>query len=140
MNWGKGITIAMILFMGFILFMVVGFFSHSVDLDSEDYYQQEIAYGDEITSLNNANELTNKPAVSLSETHLILQFSAENDFENIQLVLKRPNNKNDDQLYKINNTKTFTVDRKSLKTGAYEVELSYDLNGKTCLQKEEIYI
>ena len=140
MNWGKGLAIAMVLFMTFIIVMVVGFFSHSVDLDSEDYYQQEIAYGDEITSLNNANELKNKPAVSLSETHLILQFSAEDDFKNIQLTLKRPNDKNDDQKYQITNTKMFTIDRKSLKAGVYEVELSYDLNGKPCLQKEEIYI
>ena len=140
MNWGKGIAIALTLFIGFIVYMVIGFFSHKVDLESDDYYQREIAYEDEITALNNANGLANKPQVSLSETHLVVQFDAAHDFKNAVLILKRPDDQKGDKSYAIENTKTFTVARGDLKAGVYDVQLSYSMDGKEFLQKKEIYI
>jgi len=140
MNWGKGITIALALFIGFIVFMVVGFFSHKVDLVSEDYYQREIAYEEEINAMSNANELESRPVLSMSETHFIVQFDSEQNFENAVLILERPNNKKQDQQFVIQDTKTFTILKTDLVPGVYSVKLSYDIEGKNFLQKEEIYI
>ncbi len=140
MNWGKGIALALGLFIVFIVVMVVGFFSHKVDLESEDYYQREIAYEEEITSLNNVNELKIRPEVSLSETHLIVEFDAEHNFSQAQLMLKRPDNQKEDKLYSIEGTKTFMVDKNELVQGIYNAELSYSIEGKNYLQKKEIYI
>ena len=39
MNWGKGVTIAFVLFVGFIMFMVVGAFRQNFDLVADDYYK-----------------------------------------------------------------------------------------------------
>ena len=44
MNWGKGITIAIVLFMGFIISFVVRAFNRDSDLISDNYYEEGLAY------------------------------------------------------------------------------------------------
>ncbi|MEY3438013.1 MAG: hypothetical protein RL265_598, partial [Bacteroidota bacterium] len=60
MNWGRGIILAMALFMGFILFLVVNIMLHTVDLESEDYYKKEINYEQEITAMKNFNAVNSR--------------------------------------------------------------------------------
>lgn len=140
MNWGKGIAIALTLFIGFIVFLVVSIVSHSVELETEDYYMKDIAYQNEITSMENANALTEKPTIVMTSTHIVVQFSSEKTFEDIELKLNRPNDGKLDRLYSIQNTKTFTIDKKELQKGVYKIELSYKKNGANYLQKVEYYI
>ncbi len=130
----------MSLFIIFIVIMVIGFFSHHVDLESDDYYQREIAYEQEITWQNNANQLANRPTINISETHVIVQLDTAEKFDEVQLLLKRPNDRKADQAFVIRDTRTFTIPVGELQNGKYEVELSYTVNGKRCLQKEDIYL
>ena len=74
------------------------------------------------------------------ETHVLVQFPADIDFESCELMLNRPNNKDQDLLYKIKDTKTFTIDKSSLSEGVYNYRLTYTVEGKNCIQKEQIYI
>lgn len=140
MNWGKGIAIALTLFVGFIIFLVISIVSHTVDLETEDYYKKDITYQDEISSLENANALLDKPTIKMTATHIVVQFSSETKFQNIQLKLNRPNDVKLDKVYKINGTNTFTIDKKELEKGIYKLELSYQQNGSNFLQKTEYYI
>ena len=140
LNWGQGITIALVLFMTFIAVLAVNLMMHSADLETADYYQKEIAYESEIVSLKNAKELNEKPKISLTDTHLLVQFPTEGEFSMSELKMNRPNDKDQDVLFKIKNTKTFTVDKSSLNAGIYNVVLSYTINGKNCIQKEQLYI
>ncbi len=72
MNWGKGIAIALTLFIGFIVVLVISIVSHTVDLETEDYYKKDIAYQDEITSMENANALSEKPTIVMTSTHIVV--------------------------------------------------------------------
>jgi hypothetical protein len=140
MNWGKGIAIALVLFIGFILYLAINLMMHSADLESADYYNKEIEYESEIVSINNANALKEKPVVSITETHVLIQFPSDIKFEKSELMLNRPNNKDQDLLYKIQDTKTFTIDKSTLNKGVYNYRLTYVVDGKNCIQKEQIYI
>lgn len=140
MNWGKGVAIVMIAFIAFITIMIVGFFQHSVDLEENDYYQQEITYEDEITQLKNANKFEHKPVINITQSHLTVQFPAEVSFSNIHLLLKRPDDETADKTYSIEDTKFFTIDKEELRNGKYNVELKYEANGDKFLQKEMIYL
>jgi len=140
MNWGKGIAIALTLFIGFIVVLVVNIVSHTVELETEDYYKKDIAYQDEITSMENANALSEKPTIEMTSTHIVVQFSEDLNYQNIELKLNRPNNQKLDKLYTIEDTKTFTIDKKDLQEGVYKLELSYKKNGANYLQKVEYYI
>lgn len=64
MSWGKGITITIILFTGFILFLVITCVRQTdINLVSSDYYEQEIAYQQVINKMNNTTSLSAKPEI-----------------------------------------------------------------------------
>jgi hypothetical protein len=139
MNWGKGIIIALGAFITFIVVLVIGFFSHSVDLQSENYYELEIGYEDEIQALNNAQKLEEQIRLSLNDDYIIVNIP-KGSFEDVQLEMLRPDDKKLDRVFDITGTKMFTVPRSDFKKGKYKVSISYKLKGKVCLQKNDIYI
>jgi hypothetical protein len=139
MNWGKGIVIGMVTFMGFIIFLVVGLMMNRVDLESEDYYKREINYEQEIKAQENANNLEAKIEISSNKEFVVVKVP-EGEFQEIELHLTRPNDKKMDKRFKIQGTKSFLIDKKELEKGVYTVELSYMVNNKPCLQKESVSI
>lgn len=140
MNWGKGIAIALSGFIVFITILVIGFFSHSVDLESEDYYQKELFYGDEIKAIENASSLKERVVLSVTEDHILIQQPNDAVLENVQLSFQRPNDEKDDVRYEITGEKQFIIRRNALKAGVYNVSISYLKGGQQCLQKEQIYL
>ena len=140
MNWGKGIVIGMSLFMAFILVLVISLMSHSVDLESEDYYQREINYQSEITAMNKSNELKEKVVVTSMENHVSVVVPAELNCENIEIEMKRPDNKDLDQKFNINNTKSYLIDKAKLVKGHYNIEIRYQVKGIEYMQKQTIII
>ncbi len=128
MNWGKGIAIALMAFISFIVVLVVILVSQPVDLETEDYYKKEIAFQTEISSMENANFLSNKPIIIMTDTHIVVHLSTGQKLNNIELNLNRPNNEKLDKSYKIQGTNTFTLDKKELTKGIYKLELSYEIN------------
>jgi hypothetical protein len=140
MNWGKGIVIGMSLFMAFILVLVISLMSHSVDLESEDYYQREINYQSEITAMNKSSELKEKVVVTSMENHVSVVVPTELNCENIEIEMKRPDNKDLDQTFKVNNTKSYLIDKTKLVKGHYNVEIRYQVEGTEYMQKQTIII
>lgn len=139
MNWGKGIAVVMIAFIGFIVTLVVIMIRQDVDLESADYYQREIAYQEEITSLQNADLAEAKPGLSFNDEHLVVQLNNA-EYADVTLNLIRPNDSNSDKKFEIKDTKTFIIDKSELITGNYMVELHYTVDGKSCLLKDKMYI
>ena len=67
-NWGTAIVVAFVGFISFIMYFVISMstdkkFDH--DLVTEDYYQQELKYQDDINKVENAKKL--KVAIDLIE-------------------------------------------------------------------------
>lgn len=77
MNWGKGIFIFYSLFVIAILWVVAFSFSVDVNLVSDDYYQQEIAYEDQIVRIKNTYKLVEKPIMILKNGYVELSFPKE---------------------------------------------------------------
>lgn len=65
-NWGWGITLAIVIYMGFIASMVVRAFGTETDLTSADYYVQELAYEQRIEARRNAAGLDGSFGLSSS--------------------------------------------------------------------------
>lgn len=74
MNWGKSIFLFYSLFVVALLAVVFFSFTQDVNLVSEDYYQQEIAYEEQITRMKNTEGLTVKPAVALKNQYVEITF------------------------------------------------------------------
>lgn len=137
MNWGKGLTVAMILFMGFIITLVTIMIRTSTDLESEDYYSREVNYEQEIQAQKNANELE-KISINEDEEHLVLKVPENIELPTVKVNFIRPNDKKMDKTFEFQNSKTLLVSKKELEKGIYKLEIIYEYEGKACLQKEEI--
>lgn len=140
MNWGKGIVIGMVTFMGFITFLVVSLMMNKVDLQSEDYYKREINFEQEITAMENSNGLEAKIEVVSQDQFVLVKVPEKGNFSNIQLDFIRPDDQKLDKKYQIIGTKTFLIDKSELKKGNYSIEISYKFDKKPCLQRETISI
>jgi hypothetical protein len=140
MNWGKGIAIVMTTFIVFIVVLVVILMRQSVDLESADYYSKEINYQDEITAMNNAGELDHKIQLIKKDDHIVVQVPEDLKFEKVSIQMSRPNNQDLDKTYEFGDTKTFLINKEDLAAGMYNVQISFNGNGKNYLQKETIYI
>ena len=97
-NWGTGIVIAFIGFIGFILYFVVNMVTNdkfNQDLVTEEYYEKELKYQSEIDKINNANALVENVTYEKTDLGLVIRFPGEMNYKNIKgkVFLYRPSNK-----------------------------------------------
>lgn len=140
MNWGKGIIIAMALFMGFIVFLVVNIMLHRIDLESEDYYKKEINYEQEIIAMKNYNTLNERVELKSQEKFIVVQLPENLDLKNVEVRFTRPDDNKLDRVFKIEGTKSYLIPREELTLGNYNIEISFEHDLKPCLQKETITV
>ena len=138
-SWGKGIVIAMSLFIGFIVSLSVILMTRQIDLDSEDYYKMEINYQEEINQLNNMNKLAVSPEVVVKNNMLNILLPDKLPIEHAEIVLSRPDNSNLDQKFPIEGTQFFSIPLEKLVKGKYNYELKFEANKTSYLRKGEIY-
>lgn len=139
MNWGKGITIALICFMGFIVYLATSMMLTKVDLESDDYYIREIAYDEEIEALKNGFEIE-KIAFNQHDDVLSISIPDQVEISNVQIDLQRPNNDELDKVYNFEDSKTLIIGKEDLEKGNYDVEVTFKSGDKICLQKSQINI
>lgn len=141
MNWGKGLTIVIIAFMSFILYMVITLMTKgNADLVSEDYYKKEIEYEKEISALKNTEASKEKVVIMDKGDFIIFQFPTTKNIENIEIQLLRPNNDKKDVTVTEKNTKNVMVEKKKLEKGIYKASIHYTSEGQGFLQKEDLKI
>lgn len=139
MNWGKGIAIALALFMSFIIYLGVTLMSQDVDLETEDYYLREMAYDEEIKAIKNVNS-GEKIKVKNEDEQIVVVIPSDADYRDVLIEFNRPNNDKMDKEFKMEGTKTMVIAYDMLQKGKYNLTITYLSDGKPCLQKEEIYI
>ncbi len=83
-TWGHGIVLALLSFIGFILYMIF-VFSHgqqNSELITDNYYEEELAFQDVIDAKNNADKLENRPTYEQNEHQIAVVFPKEFNNEN----------------------------------------------------------
>lgn len=140
MNWGKGIIIAMSLFIGIITFLVVILMSHRIDLESEDYYQREIDYEQEINAMQNSNAFGQRVELLSQKNYVVVQLPEKDELKNVEIRFIRPDDNEQDKSYRINGTRSYLIPKTELIKGTYQIEISFEHQSKPCLQKESIVI
>jgi hypothetical protein len=145
-NWGTSIVIAFALFMTFILYFVFQVQSNSKydnDLVVEEYYKHDAHFGEEMIRIQNANNLVQKPIITVSKLGISIVFP--NDFEpkNIKgkVSLYRPSNKKLDFEVPISlSNPTLLIPVSNLVGGRWDINMEWQYSGKQYLTKEIIYI
>ncbi|TDY11829.1 FixH family protein [Meridianimaribacter flavus] len=97
-NWGTGIVLAFIGFIGFIMYFVVTMSTNDKydhDLVTEDYYKQELELQKNINKEKNAAQLKHNITYKKTDTGLLISFPEDLDASKItgKVFLYRPSNK-----------------------------------------------
>ena len=144
-NWGTSIVIAFALFMTFILYFVVQVQSNSKydnDLVVEEYYKHDAHFGDEMNRVQNADNLIQKPIISVSKNGILVVFPKEFSSNKIKgnVSLYRPSNKKLDFDTPISlSNSTLLIPKSRLVGGRWDINIEWNYKGKSYLTKEIIY-
>ncbi|WP_396195535.1 FixH family protein [Flavobacterium sp.] len=144
-NWGKGIVIAFVLFMSFILYFVIKVQSddkYDNELVTQEYYKKEKLVQNNIESIENANNLNVKVAIAKTEKGLVISFpdSLEPNKIKGKVSLYRPSNQKLDfeTLISLSGS-DLLIPKNNLVGGLWGITVAWEYEGKTYLNKEEIY-
>lgn len=136
-NWGTGILIAILSFIGFIMYFFVKTATdktYNHELVTEDYYNQELAFQQMVEMEKNAEQDRVGPSISiLQDSGIVFSFPQNVDLTSLQGVVKfyRPSSeKLDFQLpLKIEDTRMF-IPKELLQKGLWKVDILYQINQK----------
>lgn len=143
-NWGTGIILAFIGFIGFILYFVISMnvnqkYDH--DLVTEDYYKQELEYQNDIDKEINAKTLKQNLNWKKTTEGISIQFPKEIDIKNIsgKVFLYRPSNKQLDFEIPISlSNHNLLIPDNRLLDGRWNIKIDWEYNKKSYLYKKEI--
>lgn len=142
-NWGTGITLVIIAFMGFILFMVFKATQTNPDLYAEDYYAQEISYQQRINALSNGRTVGDDVQISDSDQRILLEYPEGllATSSKAQIEFFRPDNAALDRSFAINlQGSSAQLSKTELLPGRYNVRLRWNMNGQPYALERSIEI
>lgn len=141
MDWGKGILLTIIAFVGFIMTLVViSVRQDDIHLVTENYYEKEIKYQDQIEREKSAAELNREVLVFDTQTKTMVLDLPVGAKGNLQLF--RPSDARLDQQLPIDileEGKT-EVSLEKLKSGYWRVQLTWKEDGVDFYQEKKINI
>jgi len=143
-NWGTGIVISFIAFIAFIMyFVVIASTQNSAnhDLVTEKYYQQELAYQEEIDAEINTRDEGLQIKFSKTAEGLSIELPNNETYKSVRgkMFLYRPSNKylDFDLPVSLSNTHLLIPDNQLL-DGRWDIKLRWEYKGKKYLIKESI--
>jgi nitrogen fixation protein FixH len=143
-NWGGGIVIGMILFIGFIMFMVITMMTNKEydhDLVTEAYYEKDLQYQNEIDAQENTNALSEKIESKKVAEGWLLTFPKEIDPDKIKgtVFLYRPSNKRlDFNIPIVISNAQLLIPDESLLDGRWNITIDWEYEGSHYMYKESI--
>lgn len=139
MNWGKGIAIFLVLFIGFILTLAIILMQANTDLVGEDYYKKEIAYEDEIVAQSNAKNAGAEIETEISEEGLFVHIKNVESPKDVTIHLLRGNNQDLDVVMSGDGAATF-IERSELIDGKYILTITWRKYEKPFQIKKDIWV
>lgn len=140
MNWGKGIIIGMVLFMGFIITLVTIMMRQKVDLVQEDYYQQELEYNKQYDAESNYLSARKTIEIGSNADTLLLHFPVDFQTGKATIQLQRPNNKEQDLAFTIDAGEQVKIPLKRIEKGQFKCIVSGIYRGKAYQTSQQLVL
>lgn len=144
MSWGTGIVLAIISFIGFILYFVISMSTdekYSYDLVTEEYYKTELDFQHQLDKEKNSDNLSAKITVEKTSEGLIVEFPSDLEPQNIKgkLFLYRPSNKRlDNEIPLSLSSNQLLVPDESLVGGRWNIIVDWSYKNEDYYFKKEI--
>ncbi len=142
MNFGHKVAVGYTSFVIMIIGLVIFSFKQDFYLESEDYYEKEVNFSEEMGAINNFKSLGSDLKVE-SKSSLEIHFpnSIGKDTLDVNVILKRPDNSIFDRDLAFENaTSPITISYDSLIQGIYNLEFTFQINDQPFLRKKGIYV
>lgn len=132
MNWGKGITLFLAAFIGFMGFLVYKTFQVDFDLVADDYYAQEIAYQDRIDAQHNLAAQQYEPLVRATDSGVSIEVAPSAMRGTGKVYFYDPTDKTGDRTFELqlDENGSMLVDYAALGAHRYQVKMSWEANGQ----------
>ena len=141
-NWGTGIVIAFIVFIGFIMFLIALMMSDTKldhELVTEEYYEKGTYYQKEIDAEKNAQLLSENIVVTKTAEGFLLEFPKSLEYSKIEGTISfyRPSNKKLDFDFPIVlSSHNLLIPDKSLLEGRWDISVNWNYEGVNYLFKD----
>jgi hypothetical protein len=131
-HWGHGIAIFFSIFVIFMLTLLFLSRQENIDLVSEDYYAEELKYGDRIEKIKNSQEAGLYIQTELKGDQLILSLPEKVDPSKLEgtVIFYRPSDAAMDleHALDLDDENSMAVPLKEFHPGLYKVQLEFKLN------------
>ena len=142
LNWGFGITMLYLSFVAGMMYLVALCVMQNVDLVSEDYYQKEINYQQNINSRNNLAQLNSSVATIFHDNKLEVIFPLEQKglIGEGEIYFYKPDNDKLDQSISFTslNENIFNADLSKFKKGLWRIKINWNAVGKNYYYQTDI--
>jgi hypothetical protein len=129
MNWGKKIAILYMGFVALIVTMVCLSMREKIDLESPDYYEQELKFQDKIDKMNRAEQLKESLNWQIVNSNLVISFPGELSAQKPSAVihLVRPSDAALDKNFELkpDTLANRLISLTGLKQGAYKIQVDW---------------
>lgn len=143
MSWSYRITALYLGFVALIVTLVTIASKQKIELESKDYYLQELKYQDKLDAIANAGKLSWNMDHSVDAKNVTLTIPSEyaNSVSG-EVYFFCPSNSDNDLKVKMNFDKDGkqVISKTKLKSGAYKLKLSWSALGKNYFKEEVITI
>ncbi len=139
MSWGKGVALALFAFIAFIATLVTIIIRQKVDLVTDDYYKNEIAFQEDIDARKRGSALE-RFQTKFEGEFFVMDFPAKDISDSIHVVLFRPNDQKMDQYYSVKKEGTLVIPKEALVKGNYQIECFYFQDGKKMTQLGDLKV
>ncbi|GIV26403.1 MAG: hypothetical protein KatS3mg027_0217 [Bacteroidia bacterium] len=139
-TWGHGITLAFIVFAGFILYMVSKMIQSKVELVEQDYYAKEIAFQKQINKFNNTLLLGDSAVIVDQTAENIRIHVAKSNPDKISLMLYYPFNSSYDRKQEWEGQKNIVISKRDIHKGRCKLKLEWQEGGVSYYYEKEMVI
>jgi len=140
LNWGYGITITIILFMGFIIYLVIQTFQLNADLVQDDFYEQEVLFDEKKQSIQNYAALEQKVLIIKQPDGIQIQFPKSMKTIEGEIKFYRPDDKELDKNFTIiiDEERIQMFDYSEFLEGRYNIIVAFRSDNKSYLHQSTI--
>lgn len=140
LSWGIRISILYIGFALFIIFMVWRSFGENIDLVTNDYYNKELEYNEQMEKTRRAGELIDKLNWKIVNSHLILEFPGLADGGTI--VFQRPSDAKFDRSFTLSSSadSILSIPINEFTKGMYRLKADWSMAGVTYYNEQVVVI
>ena len=136
MNWGKGMAIAMVAFMAFIITMAILMSKVDTNLVEKDYYEKGQNFNAVAQMKANFKERDSLLHIQKTEDYIVVNFTETPDSGLVHYF--RPSDRNADIKLRFTEKNTIPIERQKLLPGIWKIRILFYLDGKAYLTEEPL--